>query len=170
MKSIVRLERQLEQSLCDHPELIDDSLFGIKPGMEALGGDYPTVRKQDSLPNGRKADIVFIEKKRVTVIEVKRGVLRVQDRSLEEDVVDQITDYLRQCRLKYPNRQEYRGFIVGTGIADRSEMNRKLSSAPERIVALIFGFDIPQCIRICTRCFRAVAWTRNSCICENETI
>ena len=54
MKRTGLLERQLEKSLCDYPELIDDSLFGIKPGMEVLGNDYPTLRQQDSLPNGRK--------------------------------------------------------------------------------------------------------------------
>ena len=34
MKPRALLERHLEESLCDYPELIDDSLFGIKPGME----------------------------------------------------------------------------------------------------------------------------------------
>jgi len=115
------LERQIEESLCDYPELIDDSLFGIKPGMEVLGNDYPTLRQQDSLPNGRKADIVFVEKLRVTVVEVKRGLLKVQTRPpiavrgrrFEGDVVDQITDYLCQCRLKYPDRKEYADSLSG---------------------------------------------------------
>jgi hypothetical protein len=166
IEPVVLLERHLERSLCDYPELIDDSLFGIKPGMAALGSDYPTLKKQDSLPNGRKADIVFVEKLRITVVEVKRGILRVQAHSPEEDVVDQITDYLRQCRLKYPNREEYRGFIIGTGIADRNELARKLASVPDKIVALIYGSDIPKCVRICTRCYRAVPFQRDCCVCE----
>ncbi len=166
MKPRALLERHLEESLCDYPELIDDSLFGIKPGMEVLGSDYPTLKQQDSLPNGRKADIVFVEKLRVTVVEVKRGPLKIQAQRPEEDVVDQIADYLRQCRLKYPDRDEYRGFIIGTRIPDRNQLDKKLSLIPEKIVVLIFGSDIPKCVRICTRCYRAVPHHSAVCVCQ----
>ena len=100
------------------------------------------------------------------MVEVKRGLLRVRTQRSEEDVVDQITDYISQCRLKYPGRDEYRGFIIGTGIANPVHLDKKLSGLPEKIAVSVFGSDIPQYIRVCACCCRAIPHHRANCVCE----
>lgn len=162
----IDLERHLEESLCQYPELIDDSLKGIRQGMaEALGSHVSSLKRQDCMPNGRLADMVFVEPVRVTVIEIKRGRLSVSDQEGEEDVVDQIVNYLDQCRVKYPDRTEYRGFIVGTGIVNHSALITKLSSAPFEIIPLVFGRDIPSVVTICSQCGRATKYGSARCRC-----
>ena len=162
---IVRLEKHLEHSLCLYPELIDDQLRGIRQGMEFLGPNYPTLRRQDRMPNGRLADLVFVERARVTVVEIKKGNLHVTNATQSrEDVVDQAVDYLRQCRLKYPGKSEYRGFIVGTAVSDRDSLLRKVSKYQEAITPLVFGIDIPAAIKFC-RCGRALDYQATYCCC-----
>jgi hypothetical protein len=162
----ISLEICLERSLCDHPELIDDSLRGIRPGLEVLGESYSTLKRQDHMPNGRIADIVFVEKHRITVVELKNADLTVSDNPKKEDVVDQILDYLGQCRIKYPDRNEYRGFIVGTGIPDRAKLTAKLMSADDDIAPLVFGLDIPTVIKTCDACGRAIGYSKSVCVCR----
>lgn len=163
--TVVRLEKHLEHSLCLYPELIDDELWGIREGMEVLGPDHPTLRRQDRMPNGRLADMVFVERVRVTVVEIKKGALNVRDGpESPEDVVDQAVDYLRQCRLKYPGKSQYRGFIVGTAISDRPRLLRKISEYQEAIVPLVFRIDIPDAIKFC-RCGRALDYRATFCRC-----
>jgi hypothetical protein len=99
------------------------------------------------------------------VVETKKGPLSVSDHPLKEDVIDQITDYLGQCRIKYAERLEYRGFIVGTRIANEEQFNIKLSSVGEKVVPLIFGRDIPSVIKICGNCHRAVSYETPRCFC-----
>lgn len=162
----ISLEICLETSLCDHPELIDDSLGGIRPGLEVLGDGYSTLKRQDHMPNGRIADIVFVEKHRITVVELKRADLTVSNNPKKEDVVDQILNYLGQCRIKYPDRDEYRGFIVGTGIPNRAKLTAKLMSADDFIAPLVFGVDIPSVIKTCDACGRAVGYSTSVCKCH----
>jgi hypothetical protein len=159
-------EKYLEQSLCAYPELIEDRLFGIRQGMEILGPSFPTLRRQDLMPNGRKADMVFVEQSRIIVVEIKKGCLTTRDHSeTEEDVVDQICDYLTQSRIKYPGRGEYKGFVIGTGIADKSKLREKIDSSGETIIPLIFGMDIPSTIKICPSCNRALDYFHEICAC-----
>jgi len=166
MSRKIGLERDLEESLCDYPELIDDTLFGIRQGMEALGDDFPTLKRQDPMPNGRRADLVFVEHSRVTVIEIKKGRIAVGiDGESEWDAIDQISDYLRQSRLKYPSRREYRGFIVGTEIVDRGKVEAKIRTSGEVIIPLVLGRDIPSTVKICSSCNRAVGFFDPSCLC-----
>lgn len=161
----VRLEKHLEHSLCQYPELIDDSLWGIRQGMGVLGPDYPMLKRGDCMPNGRIADMVFVEQSRITVIEIKKDPLRVTaDGASREDVVDQIADYLSQCRLKCPNRAEYRGFIVGTGILRPDRLVSKISALKEDITPLVFGRDIPTVIKFCA-CGRALDYFATLCRC-----
>lgn len=165
MRPPLGMERQLVRSLCNYPELIDDSLFGIRPGRECLGDQFATVRNEDLMPNGRKADIVFVEPQRITVVEVKRDALYVSQSPRHEDPVDQIVDYLEQCESKYPGRAEYRGFIVGRLIPARKALDTKLAFAPYRITPLLFGVHIPAAIRICPACKRAVRYESSLCVC-----
>ncbi|MDQ7784146.1 MAG: hypothetical protein RDU20_14775 [Desulfomonilaceae bacterium] len=162
---VVRLEKHLEHSLCLYPELIDDDLWGIRQGMECLGPNYPTLRRQDRMPNRRLADMVFVEHTRVTVVEIKKGPLNVRhETQAGEDVVEQSVDYLRQCRRKYPGKSEYRAFIVGTAIPDRHGLFRKISRYKEMITPLILGIDIPMTIKFC-RCGRALGYRAMYCRC-----
>ena len=117
------------------------------------------------MPNGRAADIVFVEKERITVVEVKKTSLSVSMNPKREDAVDQIIDYLAQCVVKYPGRLDYRGFIVGTRIADKFELTAKLSTAPFTIIALVFGIDIPSSVKMCSLCRRAVSYETSLCRC-----
>ncbi len=165
MSGKVYLEDRIEHSLWLYPELIDDSLFGIRPGMAVLGERYPTVYRQDVMPGGRRADLVFVEPHRVTVAELKKDSLHVSGDPNTEDVVDQVVDYLHQCLKKYPDRSEYRGFVIGTGIRDRDRLERKIQEAPFPVTPLIFGRDIPSAIRFCTHCRRAVAYDSRLCPC-----
>jgi len=159
------LEWGLQDSLCKYPELIDDSLRGISEGMECLS-DHPTLKREDLMPNGRRADMVFVEKSRVTVVELKKVELKVlQSSQPGEDVLDQILDYLQGVRKKYPGRDHYRGFIVGTRISDPASLNEKIAQSGEHVVPLIFGRDIPADIRICDRCNRARPYDALNCPC-----
>jgi len=161
----VSLERHLENSLCLYPELIDDRLWGIRQGMEVLGQDFPTLKRQDRMPNGRIADMVFVEPHRVTVVEIKRDALSTKgDGESGEDVLDQVTDYLKQCKIKYPNRSEYVGIVVGTAIAEPDKFLHKLSCCADEIRPLIFGRDIPASIKFCD-CGRALDYYASSCRC-----
>jgi hypothetical protein len=161
----VRLKKHLEHSLCLYPELIDDGLWGIRQGMEVLGAEYPTLKRQDRMPNGTVADMVFVQSKCVWVVEIKRGMLRVKaEKEVGEDVIDQVAGYLRQCRLKYPNRDQYRGIVIGTGIADRHKFSGKLTALKEDIKPLVFGTDIPSVIKFC-RCGRALDYNAVRCSC-----
>lgn len=163
--TVVRLETHLEHSLCLYPELIDDELWGIREGMECLGPNYPTLRRQDRMPNHRVADMVFVEQIRVTVVEIKKGPLNVRNETqAAEDVVEQAVDYLRQCRIKYPGKSEYRAFIVGNAIPDREGLFRKISECHEAITPLVFGIDIPTAIKFC-RCGRALGYFATYCHC-----
>jgi len=163
--SKIRLERDLEKSLCDYPELIDDSLWHIRQGLEVLDPEGPFLKRQDVLPNGRIADLVFVEHARITVVELKKGLLAVSVANGQEDVVDQISNYLAQCRIKYPGREEYRGFIIGSGVSDRKIMETKISSQRDVIRVLVFGKDIPSTISICHHCGRAVRYGESYCAC-----
>ena len=81
-------------------------LFGIRQGMDVLGSEFPILKRQDLMPNGRIADMVFVEQSRITVVEIRRGWLKIQeDSETAEDVVGQICEYLKQCRIKYPGRR-----------------------------------------------------------------
>jgi hypothetical protein len=169
MSGKVILEKHLEESLCAYPELIEDSLFGIRQGMDVLGPNYANLRRQDLMPNGRIADMVFVEESRITVAEIKKGPLKTREHSgIEEDVVDQICDYLNQSRIKYPGRGQYKGFIIGTGIADRFKLRQKIDCSGETIIPLIFGMDIPSTIKICPRCNRAVGYFTEICVCGTK--
>ncbi|MFC1834936.1 hypothetical protein ACFL2Q_09400 [Thermodesulfobacteriota bacterium] len=163
--STVRLERHLETSLCQYPELIDDSLWGICEGMEVVNPDGPFLKRQDSMPNGRFADMVFVEETRVTVVELKKVPLSANTGAGDEDVVDQVCDYLDQCKEKYPGRSEYRGYIVGTGIRDRTCLMEKISTARDPIRPLVFGQDIPRVISMCRCCGRGVKCSSSTCLC-----
>jgi hypothetical protein len=166
MSGKVILEKHLEESLCAYPELIEDRLLGIRQGMDSLGSNYPTLRRQDLMPNGRMADMVFVEKSRITVAEIKKGPIRVLEFTQNgEDVVDQICDYLKQSRVKYPGRGQYKGFIIGTSVADRIKLRQKIDLSGETIILLIFGMDIPSTIKICPRCNRAVNYFSEICVC-----
>jgi hypothetical protein len=165
MTKQVILEKSLRQALCRYPELIEDSLFGIRPGMGVLGGDWPSLEEHDELPNGRQADIVLVQPARITVVETKKGTLTVSQDPAKEDVIDQIVDYIGQCKIKYPGKMEYRGFIVGTRIANKEQLQAKLSIVRENVMPLIFGRDIPSAIRICDRCHRAIPYEARGCIC-----
>lgn len=164
----VRLEKHLEHSLCLYPELIDDGLWGIRQGMEVLGANYPTLKRQDRMPNGRVADMVFVEASRITVVEIKKDTLKVRDDiDTGEDVVDQIAGYIQQCRVKYPNRRQYRGIIIGTGISDPNRLLTKVSAIRENIRPMVFGRDIPSVIKFC-RCGRGLDYDAMSCRCGVE--
>jgi hypothetical protein len=165
MTKHIILEKSLRKALCQYPELIEDSLFGIRPGMSILGPNWRSLEEHDELPNGRQADIVFVEPERITVVETKKGALTVSNDPKKEDVIDQIIDYIGQCRIKYPGRTEYRGFIVGTRFADKEKLENKLSSVPENVTPLIFGRDIPSAIRICDQCYRAQPYDSPTCAC-----
>ncbi len=159
-------EKHLEQSLCAYPELIEDRLFGIRQGMDVLGSGFPNLKRQDLMPNGRIADMVFVEQSRITVVEIKKGSLKIREHSeIGEDVIDQICDYLNQCRIKYPGRVEYKGFIIGTGVDDKSKLEQKVDTSGETITPLIFGMDIPSTIKICPHCNRAVDYFSEICAC-----
>jgi len=161
----VSLEKHLEHSLCLYPELIDDGLWGIRQGMEVLGPNYPTLKRQDRMPNGRVADMVFVETAYVTVVEIKKDTLKVQEYSGSgEDDLDQIAGYIQQCRVKYPNRKQYRGIIIGTGISDSKKLFGKVSVLREDITPLVFGRDIPSVIKFC-RCGRAMSYSATFCRC-----
>lgn len=161
----VTLERDLEHSLCLYPELVDDGLWGIRQGMEVLGPEYPTLRRQDRMPNGRVADMVFVEKTRVTVVEIKKIALSVLDEGDHgEDVVDQVSNYLQQCRIKYPGRISYRGILIGTAIRAPDKLFRKISTCLDEIQPLVFGMNIPAVIKFC-RCGRALDYYAPLCHC-----
>jgi hypothetical protein len=161
----VRLEKHLEHSLCLYPELIDDSLWGIRQGMEVLGSDYSTLKRQDHMPNGTIADIVFVQSACVTVVEIKKSTLNIRNETdTREDVIDQIAGYLRQCRVKYPNKAQYRGIIIGTSIPDAVRLLDKVSTLNEDIRALVFGRDIPSIIKFC-ECGRAMDYNASRCYC-----
>jgi hypothetical protein len=161
----VRLEKHLEHSLCRYPELIDDNLWGIKQGAGVIGPDWPTLNRQDKMPNARIADMVFVEKARVTVVEIKKYSLVVRDETgQQEDVVDQLVDYLQQCRIKYPGRAQYRGIVVGSRVPDQEKLARRIDATGETITALVFGRDIPAVIKFCV-CGRAVDYFATRCRC-----
>ena len=164
MKHVI-LARYLRTALIRYPELIDDSLLGIRPGGELLGDDHPALKEHDVLPNGRQADIVFVEEERITVVETKQDSLYVSLEEAKEDDVELIVDYLGQVRIKYPNRALYRGFLVGTGILDREKMEKKLSLFGEDVKPLVFGKHIPATIKFCRPCRRAVDYCRPMCVC-----
>lgn len=164
MTRMLPVEIILQNLLCRHPELIDDSLYGISEGM--CLPDYPTLKREDLMPNGRRADMVFVEKSRITVVELKKVDLKVlQSSQPGEDVLDQILDYLRGVREKYPGRVHYRGFVVGTRISNRASLAEKIAQSGEQIVPLVFGRDIPADIRICSRCSRALPYDALNCPC-----
>lgn len=161
----VRLEKHLEHSLCMYPELIDDSLWGIRQAMEFLGPGYPTLKRQDHMPNGTVADMVFVESSCITVVEIKNAALRVRVKSdSKKDVVDQIVGYIKQCRLKYPNRLRYRGIIIGPRILESRKLFNKVAGQSESLNVLVFGKDIPSVIKFC-RCGRALSYYAVSCRC-----
>jgi hypothetical protein len=161
-KTIIR-EADLETSLCQYPELIDDSLFGIREGMGFLG--KPFLARQDKLPNGGKADMVFVEPARITVIEVKKVPLRIRGSSAKRrDVVEQIADYLKKCRSKYPGRSEYRGFIIGSRIQDKEKLLSKIFLLQDVVKPLVFRRDIPGEIKLCN-CKRALDYWATICRC-----
>lgn len=161
---LIKLERDLEESLCKYPELIAPDLAGIRQGMHFVNPDGPYLRRQDKLPNGRLADMVFVETARVTVVELKKVPLKVSVDNTE-DSVDQILDYMNQCREKYPNRLEYRGFIVGPYAPDEEALNSKIICAGQNISFLIFGRHIPSSIIICERCGLARGFNSSKCAC-----
>ena len=49
---------------------------------------------------------------------------------LRED--PQIIGYLKQCRLKYPGKEQYRGIVVGTAIPDKDKLARKVQTTDAR--------------------------------------
>lgn len=160
----VRLEKDLEHSLCLYPELIDDGLWGVRQGMEVLGPNYATLKRQDRMPNGKIADLVFVRVSSVLVVEIKKNSLKVRATEESGDVVDQIVGYIQQCRIKYPNLKRYRGIIIGTGIADSEKLMRKIVASKEDITPLIFGKHIPSVIKFCG-CGRALGYNADFCRC-----
>lgn len=160
------LEKDIEYSLCQYPELIDDALFGIREGTEVLGSQVPVLKRQDTMPDGTRADLVFVEPTRVTVVEIKKGFLTVDENaSAPMDVVEQISGYLTQCRIKYPDREGYQGYLVGTGTNDAEKLARRIAMSGEVIVPLIFGRDIPDTVKFCSSCYRAVDYWKTTCPC-----
>ena len=134
--------------------------------MEVLGANYPTLKRQDRMPNGRVADMVFVEASRITVVEIKKDTLKVRDDiDTGEDVVDQIEGYIQQCRAKYPNRRQYRGIIIGTGIRSPNRLFQGISR--QNIRPMVFGRDIPSVIKFC-RCGRGLDYDAMSCRCGVE--
>jgi hypothetical protein len=133
--------------------------------MRVLGPDVPELARQDRMPNGRRADMVFVEASRITVVEIKKGAVSAGGNPRREDVIDQITAYIKQCRVKYPGRTQYRGFVVGTSVEDESKVRAKIAASREEIAALMFGRDIPRYVKFCPRCTRAVDYDRAACVC-----
>lgn len=80
---------------------VSSSIFYLTPRRQSVGSRCPAeirlfrfLWRQLLLPSRRRADMVFVEPERVTVVELKKTALRVTDAAHGEDVVDQVVAYL----------------------------------------------------------------------------
>jgi RecB family endonuclease NucS len=138
-----RLERAIEDLLFHYPELID-------PGLKS-------PERQIALSRDSRADLLFVTRRGVILVEIKRG-------AITPACVGQIERYARRHQLQ---RKIAAGFLIGTQLTATAE--KKIASSPLRLEYRQLGRDIPLEIKICRHCRHPYDARLRACPHDQET-
>jgi len=136
-------EKSFEEILKNHPYLVDESLIGGK-----VKEQYHIVLK-----NGfnRYIDLIYFKEDDITIIELKRDIIRKKD-------ISQLSEYVNHVKLLFPEKQ-IKGILVGQEI-DKEIL--KIMDLRGFIYKQLFT-DIPIHIKICLDCRKANNTMRSKC-------